>query len=68
LSPRPQRELGWRVVEVNASDARNKSDAKTGVGIAGKTSNRVREMVTSTRCLAWGGGLGVGWGAQLCAC
>jgi hypothetical protein len=37
-------------VEVNASDVRNKSDAKAGLGIAGKASNRIREMVTTTRC------------------
>ena len=49
------RELGWRVFEVNASDARNKADAKTGAGIGGKTANRVREMVTSTSLFGVGG-------------
>jgi hypothetical protein len=36
------------VVEVNASDTRNKSDAKLKDGIGGKTANRVRELVTNT--------------------
>jgi hypothetical protein len=30
------RELGFRVVEVNASDTRSKSDAKASSGIAGE--------------------------------
>ena len=47
------RELGFTVVEVNASDTRNKADAKTAAGIAGKTSNAVKELVRG------GQGLGV---------
>jgi hypothetical protein len=35
-------------VEVNASDTRSKADVKSGTGIAGKLSNIVKEMVTST--------------------
>lgn len=50
--PPPPRELGYRIVEVNASDTRNKADSNAGQGINGKASNRIREMVTSTR---WGG-------------
>jgi replication factor C subunit 1 len=42
------RELGFDVVEVNASDARNKSDTKYKQGVAGKLSNRVKELVTNT--------------------
>ena len=36
------------MVEVNASDTRNKADAKRKEGIAGKTSNRIKELVTNT--------------------
>lgn len=60
-SPRPhykcfcRRELGFQVVEVNASDTRSKSDAKAGGGMAGKLSNVVREMVTSTALAAASG-------------
>ncbi|WIA10344.1 hypothetical protein OEZ85_010536 [Tetradesmus obliquus] len=49
------RELGFQVVEVNASDTRSKSDAKAGGGMAGKLSNVVREMVTSTALAAASG-------------
>ena len=42
------RELGFEVVEVNASDARNKSDTKYKQGVAGKLSNRIKELVTNT--------------------
>jgi hypothetical protein len=42
------REAGFEVVEVNASDTRNKSDSKIKEGIAGKLSNRVKELVTNT--------------------
>jgi replication factor C subunit 1 len=41
------RELGFDVVEVNASDTRNKADSKTREGIGGKTSNRIKEMVNN---------------------
>lgn len=47
------------MVEVNASDTRSKADAKTTVGVAGKTSNRIKEMVDSTR-LNFEGGRGSG--------
>lgn len=40
--------LGYEVVEVNASDTRNKSDPKGKGGIAGKTANRIRELVTNS--------------------
>jgi DNA polymerase III delta prime subunit len=39
--------LGFDAVEVNASDTRNKADSKTKEGVAGKTSNRIKEMVTN---------------------
>lgn len=42
------RELGFEVVEVNASDARNKSDTKYKQGVGGKLSNRIKELVTNT--------------------
>jgi hypothetical protein len=48
-------ELGYALVEVNASDTRSKSDAKPKDGIAGKMSNVVREMATN-RALAGPGG------------
>lgn len=35
-------------MEVNASDTRNKADSKRKDGIAGKTSNRVKELVTNS--------------------
>jgi hypothetical protein len=35
-------------VEVNASDTRNKSDAKVKAGIGGKLSNAVRELATNS--------------------
>ena len=35
-------------MEVNASDARNKSDTKHKDGIGGKLSNRMKELVTNT--------------------
>ncbi|KAG2439222.1 hypothetical protein HXX76_004584 [Chlamydomonas incerta] len=41
------REAGFEVVEMNASDTRNKA-GKTSEGIAGKQSNIIKEMVTST--------------------
>jgi len=47
-TPPPRRELGLDVVEVNASDARNKSDKKVKGGIDGKLSNRMKELVTNT--------------------
>jgi replication factor C subunit 1 len=48
-------ELGYHVVEVNASDARGKADSKLTAGIGGKLANTVREMVTSTALSAPGG-------------
>ena len=42
------RELGFLPVEVNASDTRNKSDAKVKAGIGGKLSNAVRELATNS--------------------
>jgi hypothetical protein len=42
------RELGFDTVEVNASDTRNKADSKRKDGIAGKTSNRMKELVTNS--------------------
>jgi hypothetical protein len=42
------RELGFDVVEVNASDTRNKADSKLRDGIGGKLSNRVKELVTNS--------------------
>ena len=40
--------MGFELVEVNASDARGKSDSKTKNGIDGKMSNRIKELVTNT--------------------
>ena len=40
------------MVEVNASDTRNKADSKRKEGIGGKTSNRVKEMVTNSALAA----------------
>ena len=48
------RELGFDAVEVNASDTRNKSDTKYKEGIGGKTSNRMKELVTNTAIGAGG--------------
>lgn len=42
------RELGYDPVEVNASDARNKSDADVAKGVGGRLSNAVRELATNT--------------------
>eukprot|EP00892_Ulva_mutabilis_P010717 jgi/Ulvmu1/8017/UM004_0254.1 len=39
---------GFEIVEVNASDTRNKSDAKLKDGINGKLSNRIKELVNNT--------------------
>lgn len=39
---------GFEIVEVNASDTRNKSDAKLKDGINGKLSNRIKELVTNS--------------------
>jgi replication factor C subunit 1 len=60
------RELGFTVVEVNASDTRNKADAKTAAGIAGKTSNAVKELVRRGAELAvWGLWVAQGGGRRL---
>jgi replication factor C subunit 1 len=42
------RELGFEPVEVNASDARGKSDASALKGVGGKLANAVKEMTTNT--------------------
>ncbi|KAG2453593.1 hypothetical protein HYH02_001811 [Chlamydomonas schloesseri] len=57
------REAGFEVVEMNASDTRNKA-GKTSEGIAGKQSNIIKEMVTSTTLPPgmFGGGAGAGGG------
>lgn len=39
---------GFEIVEVNASDTRNKSDSKLKDGINGKLSNRIKELVTNS--------------------
>jgi replication factor C subunit 1 len=41
------RECGFETVEVNASDARGKSDANVQKGIGGKLSNMIAELVTN---------------------
>ena len=41
------RELGFEPVEVNASDARGKSDSNTLNGMGGKLANVVKELVTN---------------------
>ena len=43
------------MVEMNASDTRNKSDAKIKDGMGGKSSNIVREMTTNTNLAGIGG-------------
>lgn len=45
--PLPCRECGYEVVEMNASDTRNKS-GKASEGVAGKLSNVIREMANNT--------------------
>lgn len=40
-------ELGFAPVEVNASDARNKSDSNVAHGVGGRLSNAVRELATN---------------------
>jgi len=40
--------LGYEVMEVNASDARGKSEKDTKTGMNGKTANVVKEMVTNS--------------------
>ncbi len=44
------RELGFEVIEVNASDTRNKADGQATVkaGIAGKLANSIKELTTNT--------------------
>mmetsp|Transcript_687 Transcript_687/g.1994 ORF Transcript_687/g.1994 Transcript_687/m.1994 type:complete len:1093 (+) Transcript_687:367-3645(+) len=44
------RELGLEVIEVNASDTRNKADGQATVkaGIAGKLANSIKELTTNT--------------------
>ncbi|GIL46547.1 hypothetical protein Vafri_3526 [Volvox africanus] len=49
------RETGYEVVEMNASDVRNKS-SKVSEGIAGKQSNVIKEMVSNTTLLGAAGG------------
>ena len=39
------------MVEANASDTRNKADAKASAGVAGKASNMFKEMTTNTSLL-----------------
>lgn len=43
------RELGFEPVEVNASDARGKSDSSTLEGVGGKLANIVKELVTNRK-------------------
>ena len=42
------RAVGFSVVEVNASDTRNKSDTNVRAGVNNKLSNMVRELTTNT--------------------
>ncbi|KAK6141906.1 hypothetical protein DH2020_024355 [Rehmannia glutinosa] len=39
--------LGFRAIEVNASDSRGKADAKIEKGIGGSTSNSIKELVSN---------------------
>lgn len=48
------RKCGFEVVEVNASDTRNKSDTKLKDGINGKLSNKIKELVNNTSILLVG--------------
>lgn len=45
---------GFEVLEVNASDARNKADRGAGKGIGGKLSNLVKEKITNRHLTASG--------------
>ena len=47
--------LGFTVIEVNASDTRNKSDKAVKGGIGGKQSNSLKELVTSNTINVAGG-------------
>lgn len=49
------RECGYDVVEMNASDTRNKADSKVSAGINGKLSNQIKEMATNTALGRQGG-------------
>ena len=42
------RELGYDVVEVNASDTRSKADASVLKGVGGKVANSIKELTTNT--------------------
>ncbi|XP_027104985.2 replication factor C subunit 1 isoform X1 [Coffea arabica] len=39
--------LGFRTIEVNASDNRGKADAKIGKGIGGSTANSIKEVISN---------------------
>ncbi|KZV39264.1 replication factor C subunit 1, partial [Dorcoceras hygrometricum] len=39
--------LGFRAIEVNASDSRGKADAKIQKGIGGSTSNSIKELISN---------------------
>lgn len=58
------RECGYAVIEANASDTRNKADAKASMGVGGKASNMIKEMTTNTSVAAMlappNGGAGAG--------
>lgn len=49
-------QLGYNVMEVNASDSRSKSDREVKCGINGRLANVVRELVTNRRMVLNGGG------------
>lgn len=49
------RECGFEVVEVNASDTRSKADSSALKGIGGKLANMVKELTTN-KSMGFGGG------------
>jgi replication factor C subunit 1 len=40
-------QLGFTVMEVNASDSRNKASKDINIGLSGSTSNQIKELVTN---------------------
>ncbi|KAL2610583.1 hypothetical protein R1flu_029156 [Riccia fluitans] len=51
------KELGYEILEVNASDARGKSDSNVKKGMDGRTANTIKEMVDNESICFTGKGL-----------
>eukprot|EP00798_Chlamydomonas_sp_ICE-L_P032096 gene32096-biopygen9572 len=45
------KECNFEIVEMNASDTRNKSDSKISAGMGGKSANMIKEMATNRSLL-----------------